>query len=70
MRYIKEPKNGWVTPNGEITWDGTYYYVNDECYCDYLCKTQNFCEAIEAYENHCKYLDSLYNSKFINLVGL
>ena len=56
MYYKAKPSDGKVTPNGEIIYKDGKYYVNDEVFSDYIKITDDFAEAVVAYEEYCAYL--------------
>ncbi len=59
MKFIKEPEDGKVTPNGEITWDkkDNLYTVWDEVYLDALKVTPDYLKAVRAYTQYAAYLN-------------
>lgn len=56
MYYKAKPNDGKVTPNGEITYKDGKYYVSDEVHSDFVKITEDFAEAVVAYEEYCALL--------------
>ena len=54
MKFVKEPTDSLVTPNGEITWDkeDRLYTVWDEYYLDSLIVTPEYIKAVEMYKQY------------------
>lgn len=58
--YYPKPKNGMVTPNGEIEYhsnaeDGMYK-VNNEVYSEYIYEGDSFGDAVTAFQEYGKHL--------------
>ena len=52
MYYKAKPRDGKVTPNGEIEYKDGKYYVSNEVYSDYVLVTDDFSKAVTAFEQY------------------